>query len=107
MVEVKEEKVDGKLEFALIEGGKHHHTVTRGVLIEQIGLGAKMAVSGNTFTIMLAKYCLDKHIEDGGWVKKYDSFKRMLELQLEKPETLEQVIDGLKQVSDLLDEIIE
>lgn len=107
MVRVEEEKVNGTLEFTLVENGKHHHTITKGVLIEQHGMGARMAVAGNGFTVMLAKYCLDKHIEDNGWTKRYDSFKRMMELQLEKPETLEQAIDGLKQLNDLLDEIIK
>lgn len=87
------EKLDEKIEFDIIVGGKYKERVSRGVLIGVNGTGVKMARSGSTLDMVTSYLALKDSIEnDEKCAKLLAEFEKFKESAL--PE-VEKMLDEL------------
>lgn len=77
-VEKIEIKMDEKIEFDVIVGGKHRNRVTRGVLYEDNFFRGELAISGDIITVFGAAFALTQHIQEKGWGNSFEKYVKFM-----------------------------
>lgn len=78
MIKVDENgKVEGRIEFDILVDGKYQKRVSKGILLEDKGIGCEMCMCGSHATIFNAIMSLEKHIDEAGLREEFETYRRI------------------------------
>ena len=94
------EKANGKIDFDILIDGKVEKRVTRGILIEDLGVGCNMSISGNEITLFNAVIGLQKEIEEQGLTERFESYREIIKADPKDKTEIMGMLDKMKSFID-------
>ena len=94
-----EHKVDGKIEFDVMIGGKYQKRVGNGILFEKVPGGVAMMMAGSSKMMLDARLALEQHMKEADLENEYELYKKMMSIDLEN------IDEAIKELDELVEKM--